>query len=99
MYGYNADGTINSKEASNIRWLFEKYIEYSDNPPESLVEAAREEAELRTGRVVTYDEAKEQVSPSYILEYLTREFNGRLQKQVTPEELNALIEQIKKERK
>ena len=84
-YGYNDDGTINPTEAENIRFLYEKLNEYSENPPAELVEMTRKEMEARTDRKTTYEEVKEHVSYSQI-NYVCKEINKRIQAQMPPEE-------------
>lgn len=82
-YGYNDDSTINPTEAENIRFLYEKINEYSENPPAELVEITRKEMESRTDRKITYEEAKEHVSYSQVKDYVCKEINKR-NKQTNP---------------
>lgn len=86
LYGYNDDGTINPTEAENIRFLYEKLNEYSENPPAELVEMTRKEMEARTDRKITYEEVKEHVSYFQVKDYVCQEINNRIQAQMTPEE-------------
>lgn len=44
-YGYNPDGSVNEKEAANVRYIFAKKIEYDENPPQELIDRAKTEAE------------------------------------------------------
>lgn len=44
-YGYNPDGSVNEKEAANVRYIFQKAIEYNENPPQVLIDRAKAEAE------------------------------------------------------
>lgn len=74
-YGYNDDGTINPAGAEKVQSLFQKVNEYSENPPTDLVEMTREEMEVRTGKKVTYEEAKKHVPYSQIKEYVCKELS------------------------
>ena len=79
-YGYdNLDGklVINEIQAESIRWLFKTINEYSINPPEVLVKAARLSAEEQ-GEILSYEEAKSRVAFVDIMECVCNEFNERL---------------------
>ena len=76
-FGYdlvNGNLVINEEEAKILKYLYEKQEEYTDNPPKELVDRVLEIARER-GEELTYEEAKERVSYSAILEYITREMN------------------------
>ncbi len=78
LLGYDyVDGklVINEAEANIAKRVFAKQKEYVDNPPKELVDAVLAIAQEK-GEILTYEEAKEKVSYSAILEYMAREFNA-----------------------
>lgn len=75
-YGYNDDGTVKEEEAVVAREMFAKYIEYSENPPQELIEDVREEFEEED---LTEEEVIE-IARSRVLEYLTAELNRKYYK-------------------
>ena len=78
LLGYDyVDGklVINEDEAKIVKYLYVKLEEYTENPPQELVEHVLERAR-EDGEELTYEEAKERVTLSAILEYITREMNS-----------------------
>ena len=77
-FGYdlvNGELVINEDEAKIAKYTFAKQKEYTDNPPEELVQAVIERYESR-GEEITYEDAKLKVSYSEILSYITNELNN-----------------------
>lgn len=77
-FGYdlvNGELVINEDEAKSIKYAYAKQEEYTDNPPQELVDRVLEIARER-GEKLTYEEAKERVSYSDILDYIVREINS-----------------------
>lgn len=77
LFGYdyvNGKLVISENEAKIVKYVFAKQEEYTENPPKELVDRVLEIARER-GEELTYEEAKERVSYSAILEYITREMN------------------------
>lgn len=77
-FGYdlvNEELVINEAEAKIIRYTFTKQREYTDNPPEELVQNVIERYKDR-GKKITYEDAKLEVSYSEILYYITKEVNN-----------------------
>lgn len=78
LLGYDyVDGklVINEDEAKIVKYLYAKLEEYTENPPQELVERVLVKAR-EDGEELTYEEAKERVTHSAILEYITREMNS-----------------------
>ena len=78
ILGYDeVDGglVVNADEAEIVKFLYEKIEEYSANPPEVLVDAVIEKAR-ENDEVITYEEAKQLVPFSAILEYINEEMNN-----------------------
>ena len=59
--GYDKDGKIVENEAAVVKYVFEKFNEYSKNPPADMVED-KIEAEREHGEELTYDKAAERVT-------------------------------------
>ena len=59
--GYDKDGKIIENEAAVVKYVFEKFNEYSKNPPADMVED-KIEAAREHGEELTYDEAAERVT-------------------------------------
>lgn len=77
VFGYDyVDGklVVNADEAKAVKFVFEKHEEYVENPPKELVDRVLEIA-LEKGETLSYEEAKERVPYSYILEYIANEAN------------------------
>ena len=77
MLGYDCVDeklVVNVDEAKVVKFVFEKDKEYTENPPKVLVDRVLEIA-LEKGESLSYDEAKERVSYSAILEYIAAEAN------------------------
>lgn len=74
-FGYDmVDGELvmNQTEAEMVQYIFDKRIEYADNPPQQLIdEVAAEYAE--NGTMLTPDEAKKKVSYEQILKQIDSE--------------------------
>ncbi len=73
VYGYNTDGSVNEKEAANVRYIFEKTIEYNNNPPQALIDRAREEAEADK-LDLTEDELRDKAR-TMVTAYIAEELN------------------------
>ena len=77
LLGYDyVDGklVINEDEAKIVKYLYTKLEEYTENPPQELVERVLEIAREK-GEELTYEEAKERVTYGAILKYITKEMN------------------------
>ena len=89
-FGYdlvNGELVINEDEAKIVKYMYAKQIEYTENPPKELVDVVLEIAQ-ENGEELTYEEAKERVSYTAILEYIAREMN-------TNEEFRETLKKIK----
>lgn len=83
-YGYEmVDGKLVPKEgeADVVAWMFEKKVQYSDNPPELLMECAREYLKetysKRDYAKLTETDIKKQAA-LWVTAYMTAELNVRL---------------------
>ena len=77
--GYDCiDGkvVINEEESEIVKFIFDKYVEYNQNPPSVLVENLIEDYAAR-GEELTYDEAKSRVSEYSIECYILDEVKER----------------------
>ena len=77
-FGYdfiNGEFVVNQKQSKVVEFIYEKFIEYSTNPPRDLVEAVMEQATAR-GESLTYDEAKTKVPMIKIEERIWDELNA-----------------------
>lgn len=79
VYGYNPDGSVNEKEAANVRHIFEKSIEYDNNPPQVLIDRAREEAEA-DNLDLTEDELRDKAR-MMVTAYIAEELNAMAKKE------------------
>lgn len=73
--GYDmVDGelVINQAEAEMVKYIFDKRIEYTNNPPHKLIDAVIAEY-AEKGTTLTPDEAKKKVSDDQILELIDLE--------------------------
>lgn len=59
--GYDKDGQIVENEAAVVKYVFEKFTEYSKNPPADMVEE-KIEAAREHGEELNYEEAAERVT-------------------------------------
>lgn len=78
LFGYeNVEGKFvaNEAEVEIIRYIFDKYNEYTDNPPAVLIQEVIEECEER-GEVLTDEEIKHRAALR-VLPYLTNEVNDK----------------------
>lgn len=72
-YDNTAEGmTVNEAEAEVIRYIFDKFLKYTENPPADLVQAVIEDYESQ-GANLTYEEAASKVSMQSIIELITAE--------------------------
>lgn len=74
-FGYNADGTINDRESEVVRYTFDKYIEYYDNPPQQLIDevlAAAESEGITLTEEEVLDSARAKVIPFLASELTTK---------------------------
>lgn len=83
-YGYEMiDGQLVPKvgEADVVVWIFEKRVQYADNPPELLVECVREYLKgtysKRDYAKLTEEDIREQAT-AWVTAYITTELNVRL---------------------
>lgn len=78
LYGYKVVGNghlvIDELPAENVKFIFRKVEEYSQNPPAELVERILEEYEAQ-GTILTYEEAVPLVSLSAVQEYVAEELS------------------------
>ncbi len=63
--GYDKNGAIIEKEAAVVKYVYNKYIEYHDNPPADMVEEKISIAK-ENGEEITYEEAAKLVTTSEI---------------------------------
>ena len=73
-YGYNTDGSVNEKEAANVRYIFQKTIEYNENPPQVLIDRAKAEAE-EDGIDLTEEELRDRAR-LMVTAYIAEELNA-----------------------
>ena len=93
-FGYTKDLSINPKYSKYVKWLFEKWSEYHDNPPEALVQSVSHERELETGKPVSDEEAKKLVTAKQVEEYLAKEFDNMLRQELTEEEYCSVVSEL-----
>lgn len=94
-FGYEMkDGELVQQqgEAKVVAWVFEKTLEYSDNPPEILTEYVREQLEAKYDAKDVTDEFVLEQSKLRVKEYLAIELNTRLG---TYREIGCAMEQDK----
>jgi hypothetical protein len=104
-FGYEfIAGKLVSKEeeAKILKHIFDKQIEYTDNPPEELVRRVIEIYEDR-GEEIKYEDAKKEISYSDILLYLTKEMNSNpefieILKKARPSEISGELRKNEVER-
>lgn len=72
-YAYNQDGSINEKEAANVRYIFQKKFEYNEAPPKVLIDRVKAEAE-KLELELTADEVIEKAR-LLVNEYIAEEMN------------------------
>ena len=60
IFGYKEDGTIIENEATVVKYIFEKFNEYTTNPPADMVEE-KIEAAKENGEIITYEEAVKRI--------------------------------------
>lgn len=75
MPGYNEDGSVNEKEAAAIQHIFTKYVEYSDNPPQILIDRVMVEQKRAGNDDITPEEAAALVDGDMIRSLLATEAN------------------------
>lgn len=63
--GYDRNGNVIENEAAVVKYVFEKFKEYTDNPPTDMVEEKIEIAK-ENGEEITYEEAAKLVTISEI---------------------------------
>ena len=69
---------MNETESEIVKYTYDKYIEYSNNPPKELVLAVIEEYSNEDGTpTLSYDEAKAKVTDSAIKSYINNEINQK----------------------
>ena len=76
-FGYKETGEIDPIQSEIVKYIFEKVNEYSDNPPQILVDEVIESYKETYGEVLSYDEAKEKVSLARIEELVAKEVNEK----------------------
>ena len=59
--------------AEYVKFIFEKLAEYTENPPEKLVQAIIDSYQEKYGRLLSHDEAKWKISFTEIKAYLAKE--------------------------
>lgn len=92
--GYTKDSSVDPKYSKYVKWLFEKWSEYQDNPPEALVQSVSHERALETGKPVSDEEAKKLVTTKQVEEYLAKEFDNMLRQELTEEEYCSVISEL-----
>lgn len=88
-FGYDLtdDGAIpNEEESEVVRYVFDKYVAYSDNPPDKLVQEVIEDYAAR-GATITASDAAKKVSGSRIIEAIDNEV-----KEQWPEAYQSMID-------
>lgn len=80
IFGYSViDGKpiINEQESTIVKWIYERYFSYSENPPVELVETAMKQPKHRgkLSKDMPYSEAKLLVTDHLIKEYIANEFS------------------------
>lgn len=80
IFGYGViDGkpTINEQESTIVKWIYERYFSYSENPPVELVEIAKKQPKHRGNlpKDMPYEEAKRLVTDYLIKEYIAHELS------------------------
>ncbi len=80
LFGYNfVNGvpTINQEESKIVKWIYERYLSYSAQPPLELVNITLERAKQRGEQTenVSYKEAKLLVGDYLIKEYMANELS------------------------
>ena len=83
--GYDNNGAIIEKEAALVKYVYNKYIEYHDNPPADMV-AEKIAIAKEDGEEITYEEAAKLVTTSEIEYRIWDEVRS------TPEFAEAIIE-------
>lgn len=82
IFGYDiieGQYVVNEQEAEVVKYYAEKYVEYSDNPPQEVIQAVFEELKERGGRKkITLEMAREQAKLSEKLyEFLFQEIREK----------------------
>lgn len=75
-FGYNADGTLNEREAEVVRFVFSKQNEYFFNPPQELIDEAYAWAK-EEGMTLNDEEAADMARariPAYIARQVQEKF-------------------------
>lgn len=78
LFGYeNVDGkaTVNNREAEIVRYIYDKYHEYTNNPPDVLIQEVIAEAE-DVEEILDAAEIKARASLK-IIPYLAKEVNEK----------------------
>lgn len=80
LFGYDLkDGVlaVNREESKVVKWIYERYLSYSENPPAELVEAALKRAKEYETPVknISIEEAKNLVSGTQVKEYIAHELS------------------------
>lgn len=78
LFGYkNVDGEaiVNKEETEIVRYVYDKYHEYTSNPPDILIQEVIAEAK-DIGEVLTEEEIKARARLK-VIHYLTKEVNEK----------------------
>ena len=79
--GYNEDGSINEKEAEIVKYIFEATNSYYENPPQELLEWAREEYE-GADPLPTEEELVEKAR-LLVIKYVAKEVNEKFANEIS----------------
>lgn len=80
-YGYKLqDGRLvpDELEKEVVKWIFDRYIKYSEHPPETLVNGVIEEFKISKNMDISYEEAEKMVSSDRIHQYMDQEQRLRI---------------------
>jgi len=80
LFGYevvNGKLVINREESIVVKWIFERFLLYLENPPEELVKTALKRARSQgiSIREISFEEAKSLVTVNLVKEYMVRELS------------------------
>lgn len=97
LFGYdfvNGVPTINEEESKIVKWIYERYLSYSENPTIALIEFAlkRSEEHDEIPEDISYEEAKHLVNDDLVKKYIAEELSLKvLYHQVILERLAAAV--------
>jgi len=89
-FGYEwKDGTleVNENNADIVKWLYKMTLEYMNNPPDYLIKKIIDNSEEK----LSYEEAKERVTLTMVLEYMVTELNKNNRQEDIPSEVQEFL--------